>query len=1060
LRVSRFLATRGRVRTRASVFALLAMAGAALIATTVSSAASRADGVKSPFVRIDPALLQAAGNFKPLSLDTTPVQVMVELATPPVAVQVADARKRGGDLSDAQQESIRQQIQSTQDGLKGSFRNHGAKVVAQLQSAYNGVQVSVPRNEITNLAALQGVVAVHAVKTFTIGPKNVHGVPFVNAPVAWSYHLTGKRVKIADIDTGLDYTHADFGGPGTVAAFNAAKANSTAPADPRLFGPRAPKVKGGYDFVGDAYDAGDPTSVPVPDPNPLDCNGHGTHTAGTAAGLGVLDNGKTYRGSYNSKTVTGHDWNVGPGVAPEADLYSYRIFGCAGSSNVVDLAIDQAVRDHVDVITMSLGSDLGGVDDPTTVASENAAAAGITVVAAAGNAGPSGYIVSSPSTGPHVLSVAAMDASLPTYPGARLALSTGASVDTIDANGAALPSGTFGVKVLKNADGTIALGCSLADYAGSAGKVVVTKRGTCARVARAVYGQQAGAAAVVMVNSSPAIPPYEGPITSNPDTGEPYNVTIPFLGAAGTPENTAALLAADGGTTTLSSISIPNTGYQDVASFSSGGPSNPDSAAKPEVIAPGVSVASAGIGTGNGFLIESGTSMATPMTAGVAALVQEAHPDWKGAQIKAAIANTADPTLNLDYNVRQSGSGVVQADDATTSSTLATTADGYDSLVFGYVPGTGAYTATKTFTLTNTDRRDVSYALSVDPDSGGLGGGAISVSPSSVTVQGNRSQTVSVTLTYSAAAFAALPSMGSTGPGEVVSFGGAIVATPAAASPRGHRGHGPGDGGPLGPRSGNGGQAQTLRVTFMVVPRGLSNITTGTPVGSQVPVTNNGIHEGTVDAYTWELTDPNEGGSPVDIRDVGIQSFTSGTDKFNVFAINTWGRFTNASVNEFDVSVDTNRDGTTDYTIAGVDLGAVTTGSFNGQFASFIFNAAGHLVDAWLATAPMNGSVVELPFLSSNIGMGSTSGAFKYTVTGFSIVPGTLVDTTGSALYDPYRPATTNGQFLDLLPGATDTASRAFSASRLLVTPALGLLYVNLDDANGAPQADEVPLAP
>src|SRR5665213_1403568 len=225
-------------------------------------------------------------------------------------------------------------------------------------------------------------------------------------------------------------------------------------------------------------------------------------------------------------------------------------------------------------------------------------------------------------------------------------------------------------------------------------------------------------------------------------------------------------------------------------------------------------------------------------------------------------------------------------------------------------------------------------------------------------------------------------------------------------------------------------------------------------------VTNSGIHEGTVDAYTWGLTDPNEGGSPVDIRDVGIQSFPDGSDRYNVFAINTWGRFTNPSVNEFDVSIDTNGDGAPDYTVVGIDVGAATSGLFNGQYASFVFNAAGHIVDAWGATAPMNGSVVELPFLSSDIGMDSTSGAFTYTVTGFSLVPGTLVDTTGVAKYDPYRPATTNGQFLDLLPGATDTASRAFSATRLLVTPALGLLYVNLDDANGAPQADEVPLAP
>jgi minor extracellular serine protease Vpr len=557
--------------------------------------------------------------------------------------------------------------------------------------------MDVPRNQITSLASLPGVVGVHAVRTYTVGPKNVNGVPFINAPIAWSYSETGRHVKIADIDTGIDYTHADFGGPGTTAAFQAAAANSAAPADPHLFGRFAPKVKGGYDFVGDAYNADDPAhSVPQPDPNPLDCYGHGTHTAGTLAGFGVLDNGKTYRGPYNARTVSSHDWNVGPGVAPEADIYAYRVFGCAGTSSVVDLAIDQAVADRVDVINMSLGSPLGGMDDPTTVAAENAAAAGITVVASAGNEGPGAYVLGSPASGDHVLSVAALDASLPEYPGADLSLSSGGTVSALDANGATLPTTSLPVYVLPGpAPGTIGLGCDPNDYNSvPAGSLVVTMRGTCARVARAIYGQQHGAAAVVMVNNNTGLPPYEGPITSNPDTGEPYTVTIPFLGVAGTADNVDALVAADGGTTTLTATSIPNPGYQQVASFSSGGPRNPDSAPKPEVIAPGVSVASAGIGTGNGFSIMSGTSMACPMTAGVAALVQEAHPRWSGDQIKAAVENTADPTLNTDYNVRQSGAGVVQADDAVASTVLATTSDGLDSLAFGYVPGSGDYAAT------------------------------------------------------------------------------------------------------------------------------------------------------------------------------------------------------------------------------------------------------------------------------------------------------------------------------------------------------------------------------
>ena len=112
--------------------------------------------------------------------------------------------------------------------------------------------------------------------------------------------------------------------------------------------------------------------MPQPDPNPLDCYGHGSHTAGTAAGFGVLNDGTTYTGPYNAHTISSHDWNVAPGVAPKADIYAYRVFGCAGSSSVVDLAINQAVADGMDVISMSLGSTFGGTDDPTTVAAQNA----------------------------------------------------------------------------------------------------------------------------------------------------------------------------------------------------------------------------------------------------------------------------------------------------------------------------------------------------------------------------------------------------------------------------------------------------------------------------------------------------------------------------------------------------------------------------------------------------------------------------------------------------------------------------------------------------------------
>jgi len=1054
-------------------WALAAAAGMSVVAAMGGAAAAGDDSGSSVarFAKIDPALYESIGAhtaFVPASLSDRTVSVVLELAGAPVAVQDANAQKHGQKLTAADKHAIRQQLQAQQDALAPGLASAGAKIVGQMQDAYNGIHVTVSQKNLTQLASLPGVTALHSVQTFT--PMNVNGVPFVGAPQAWqSFGVTGAGVKVGIIDTGIDYTHADFGGPGTVAAWNAAKATSTAPANPALFGPAAPKVKGGFDFAGDAYNANVAGSVPVQDPNPLDCNSHGTHTAGTLAGFGVLSSGATYSGPYNSSTISGNTWNVGPGVAPGADLYSYRVFGCAGSSNVVDLAINRAVADGVNVISMSLGSDFGGTDDPTSVAAQNAFDDGIAVVASAGNAGPNAYMVGSPSTSNGVLSVAAIDGSVPTYPGANLTLtaSGGGSagvVSSIVANGASLPSGSFHVKVLKNADGSVSLGCNKAEYAGTAGMVVVTKRGTCARVARAVFGDEAGDAAVVMINNAAGYPPFEGKITSNPDTGEQHTVTIPFLGVRQNATDIANLLAADGGSVTLSASTVTNTNYKSAASFSSGGPRNDDSAPKPDVMAPGVSVSSAGMGTGTGSLFNSGTSMACPMTAGIAALVKQAHPSWNGAQIKAAIMNTADPSINIGYNSRIAGTGVVQAQNAVNSSVLATTSDSLDSIKFGYVPGSGAYTAMKAFTLTNTGATAANYNLSVVTN-GTQRGAAVSVSPSSVTVPGGTTSTVQVSLTMSAAAFAALPSDDSfaLGPGAVISVRGDILATPAAGDPADH---------------------QSLRLPYMFVPRGLSNVTAGTPGAwtgtgqtftSSLPLANSGLHAGTADLYTWGITDPNESGQPMDVRDVGVQVFpgaafgVADNDRGLVFLINTWGQATNQSVNEFDILVDTNGDGTPDFVVVGADLGAVLTGVFNGQMASFVINAAtGAIVDASYADAPMNGSTIELPLLASDLGLTQKAngiGPVKqqgliYSVNAFSLVPGGLIDTTGSASINPFAPPVSSGDFATLAPGNSASFTLSIDQDQAKKTPALGWLVASVDDANGAAQAAEVAAPP
>lgn len=1053
-------------------FALVIALGLSVVAA-MSGAASVGDPTgQNParFARIDPSLYETNGPlsaFVPASLSDQPVDVVLELAGDPVAVRETQAKNAGHELSETDKQAIRDQLAGQQANLHGSLAAAGATVIGEMQDAYNGIHVTVAQKDIPQLENLPGVIAVHGVTSFT--PDNTNAIPFINATTEWGASgFTGKGVKLAVIDTGIDYTHADFGGPGTVAAWNIAKAHSTTAFDPSLFGgqvlfgPGAPKVKGGFDFAGDAYNANVVGSHPQPDPNPLDCNGHGSHTAGSAAGFGVLSNGSTYTGPYNASTLTSNTFNVGPGVAPQADLYIYRVFGCAGSSNVVDLAINQAVKDHVDVISMSLGSPLGGTTDPTSVAAQNAFDNGITVVASAGNNGGGAYVVGSPSTANGVLSVAAIDGSVATFPGALLTLSkTGATVKTIDANGAPLPAGSFPVKVLKNSDGTIALGCNKSDYAGTAGMVVVTARGNCARVARAVFGDEAGDAAVVMVNNGAGFPPFEGKITQNPDTGEQHTVTIPFLGAQ--PTDAAALLAADGGMVTLASTSVPNTNYKKVAGFSSGGPRNPDNASKPDVIAPGVSVSSVGMGTGNQPTVMSGTSMACPMTSGTAALVKQAHPTWTGSQIKAAIMNTATADLSKisGYNVRLDGAGVVQAQNAVNSSVVARTSDSLDSISFGAVAGGGDFTATKSFSITNYGTAPATYNLSQSTNS--TRGETIAVSPASVTVAAGNTAAVNVTLTIPSAVFAALPSDDTfaIGPGGVLTVRGAIVATPAAGHPA---------------------DQQTLRVPYIVAPRGLSEVTPGptgafantaapgTPghtITATLPLHNSGIHSGTSDLFIWGLHKPSDqGGSALDIRDAGVQVLPGPTasDRELVFLVNTYGTATNQVVTQFNVDISVNGSGTADFVVVGFDLGSVLAGSFNGQYASFTINAhTGKIVDAFFADAPMNGSTVELPTLASDLGLTPKAAGIgdvkregiTYTVRSFA-VKGSGSDLTGFTTFNPFSPSVSSGDRLSLAAGASDKVQLTVDTDQQFAQRALGWLVATLDNAGGGAQASEV----
>jgi minor extracellular serine protease Vpr len=985
-----------------------AICGAMVLATSVMfpGAAGAQDGAAPRFERIDVTGIDP--QLKPASLDDSRlVKVMLELRAAPVARLQGAAHQAGKSLSKAQRAAARADIKAKQDRLLPRIEAIGGRVLAQLQDAYNGIKVRIARSEVEGLTKLPGVVAVHAVPTFEL--DNTLGVPYINGDTAWGNGFTGDGVTVAVIDTGLDYYHADFGGSGDPADFAADDGLTIGTA---AF-PNA-KVIGGFDFVGDDYNA-DAGAIPQPDPDPLDCNsaafagpealnaGHGSHTAGTAAGFGVTSASATFGGPYDQTTLATTQFLVGPGVAPRATILAYRVFGCNGSTDVADEAINQAVIDGADVINMSLGAPFGGVvDDPTARAAQNAIDAGIVVVASAGNSGPNAFLVESPSTAEGVISAAAID----TIPAFRMATIVGGSVNVTAIN------------------------------ANEAGDIVVALRGVCARVDRAILGEAAGAAAVIMVNNVSGFPPLEGPIPREDGT-----VAIPFLGVP--PAGGPGLLAANGATVTVSDAGVSaNPGYRGLADFTSGGPRSADNGLKPDVTAPGVSILSAGVGQGTGGIRLSGTSMAAPHTAGAAALVREANPTWTPPQVKAALMNTAsaDASSITNANPRLAGAGVLRVDRASTTLALATA----PSLAFGYEPLTGAYSETLSFTISNQGGSAITYALSSGFNGNGLGTDV--TVPAQVTVPAGGSEDVDVTLGLTAAEVAALPPAPQA-PGAIVTVRGAVTATPTAA----------------------GAGVYPLRVPFLLAPRGLSNVTVSgspSPSGSAtVTLSNGGVHGTAADVYAWGQTDAEDvPGSPVDVRAAGAQILPGevaglpASDRLLVFAINTHSRWSNASQLELDIAIDVKGSPAPDYFVIGVDLGLVLAGDFDGSYGSFVFDADFNLIDAFFAIAPMNGSTMLLPAAASSLGLDPVEfNKFRYDVTAFDIFSPDFDTVAGNPRIRPFEPSSSQGQFVDLAPGASAPLQLTSLASARS-DGTLGWMIVALDDEDGAPQAELIPL--
>ena len=1027
-----------------------ALAVAAVVALSLPTTAAFAATDDDPSSKFEKAESrgQISATVDPLSADANgDVTVVVEMAGDPVAVVQAE---KGRDLTKAEKSSIKATLEKAQQPVVGAVEAEGGAVEATMQSAYNGVQATIPADSVATVAALPNVVGIHAARTYTI--DNAVSVPFLGVPQVWqSTGYTGENVKVAIIDTGIDFTHANFGGPGTVAAYEAANAAETQPADPALFGPNAPRIKGGWDFVGDDYDANDDASVPKPDANPLDCNGHGSHVAGTTGGSGVTADGATYTGAYNEATAS-QQWKIGPGVAPEVDLYALRVFGCEGSTNVTTAAIDWAVANVMDVINMSLGSSFGSATDPEAVASANAIGAGVVVVASAGNAGPAPYIAGSPGNGEGVISVAAVD-STASFPGARVTVG-GVAVPAINANGADL-TGLPAMTVVRLVDKPAtaeneALGCSVAAYtsngvAAGLNQLAVSDRGTCARVAKAIFAQQAGAAAALMVNNTNDYPPFEGVITENADTGEPYDVTIPFLGVR----------ASDGpkfvtnAPATVVAADLENPGFRGYASFSSNGPRSGDSGVAVDVAAPGVSIVSTGVGTGNGPATISGTSMAAPHVAGVAALTVQSHPGWKAGEIAAAVVSSADPEKVAGQQMTRGGVGLVDAAQAVATKVTATgdafrTDSGWlreSALNFGFQESWIGFAGLKTITVTNHGDTAVTYKVSSAP-SAQSEKAKISLNRTSVKVPAKGKATVIVGLTAGASAVGSSSVAGD--PYAQYEFSGDIVLT---------------------------SDASTLRVPYLLVPRSDSRVASATKslfgkkdtVGDadkSVKLTNTlGALTGAADFYTWGLSDAKDvpktiGDTGFDLASAGVQSFADGTDQLLVFAVNTHKRWSNPASLEFDVVIDRNGDGTPEAVVFSADSGLVRAGDANGRSEVFVSTAAGLFAAGFYASAPTDSSTILLPVYASDLGVTSAAPSFGYSVASYSITDDAGFDEIdGVATYNPWSPAIENGQYAEVPRNGSVTVPVAVNGAAFATQKPLGVMAVVVDNKSGTSEA-------
>ncbi len=959
----------------------------------------------------------------------------------------------------------------------------GARVQYRTQRVFNGIAVFVDPSRVDAIRALPGVKSVRPLVLHE--PSNSTSVPFLDVPqrVWQAYGNAGEGVKVGIIDSGVDYIHAGFGGSGAEADY---RANDRTKA-PDAYFPNA-RVVGGYDFAGDDYGSGG--AAPKPDPDPMDCGGHGSHVAGTVGGSGVRADGTTFPGPYDGN-VPFSSLKIGPGVAPKARLYSLRVFGCSGSTGLVAQALEWAVdpnkdgdlSDHLDVVNMSLGSEFGTATDASAVASDNAARAGVVVVCSAGNAGDTYFITGSPGSSDRALSVAASVDSGNTAPSlsilAPASLAGRISAGTASFGGTPAANGTAGPLVYASpadACATITNGTALA------GKIALVDRGNCAFVDKVKRAQEAGAVAVVVADNVELQAFGMG--------GTDPAVTIPSVRISLPDGNRIKAVLSDGVTVSL------HPGSDTLASFSSRGPRRElvPAGPKPDIAGPGLSITSVGSGVsysssggfqftgGSPAQVLSGTSMAAPHLAGVMALVRKAHPGWTVAELKAAVMNTAGfdvsryaPGGSLPvYGPARVGAGRVDTARAIATTLLAFNDEKPEVVsLAAFLQGSAPTTETRRVRVVNKGASPVTLTAGWAPASP-LPGVRVDVPLSPIVVPAGGSATFDVnvvladptvvthapepTLTLAQATYVPLSNRS-----WMAELGGLVTLTGGASGP--------------------------LRVPLDAVVRGQSDVKAasrapGVPASGgafSIPLVGAGLKTGpllpvdvvsTVSAF--ELHAAPAPGPTKQLAFVGAASsipaggFAAGATVW--FGIAKSAEWMSPSEAVLDVDVDRNGDGIPDFRVKALQTGEVEDPAGSGEPADptdvyVSFTAAGptfrqgsyRYLNVDPATRDTNlfaSNVVVLPAPAGSDGLGLTSGnaRFRYRVTSTNPVTG-RTDETGWLTFDAEKPgysvlAANGTPFHDDL-GGTALPAR-YDAASAQATGALGVLLLHHHNALAA----------